>query len=262
MKGSGAGPFDRTGWCGAVALLSVLGALSPARATCPTFDIERTKLGFLGLAHQRQITPADREAIMKGGVIPGVPVGVWPPRGPAPLKVGLIWLLAPEDPLAIEFDADGDGVPEIVDTGIENFGHTYTKPGNYPATVRVRDQQGAVTTYASPVTVLTPAAFEAELQARWASFKAALRRKDLDAAIECLHSVLRNRLESDIRGFLGKDVERLLPPIRFVEVHVIDARFAGTRSVPGKPVSFDVHFAMDEDGVWRLASFGDIGDRP
>ena len=241
--------------------MGTLGSVSLGHATCPPFDLERTPLGFLGLAQQGRLTVADREAIMKGGVIPGVPVGVWPPRGPAPLQVGVIWLLPPEAPQAIEFDADGDGTPEVVDTRIENFGHIYTKPGVYPAILRVRDREGRVTTHASPVTVLSPAAFEAELQGRWATFKAALRRGDLSAALECVHSNLRNGLEPALRDLLRTDVERTLPPIRFVEVRVIDAGFVSVR-VPGESRPADVHFVMDHDGVWRVGSFGAVGARP
>jgi len=241
-------------------LVGMLGAPPRADATCPTFDIERTVLGFMGLAFQGRLTPADREAIMKGGVIPGVPVSVWPSRGPAPLRVGVIWFQRPQDPLTIELDADGDGVPEVVDTREENFGHTYTRPGNYAATLRVRDRQGRFTTYASPVSVMSPAAFEAELQGRWATFKAALQQGDLDTARECVQSNLRDRLEPDLRALLRQDVERRLPPIRFVEVRVIEALCVGLYPIPGERTPPDVRFVIDHDGVWRLARLGEDGE--
>jgi hypothetical protein len=245
----------------ALALATSLGVAGRAEATCPPFDLERTALGFLGLLQMGRLTAADREAIMKGGVIPGVPVGVWPPNGPAPLRVGVIWLVPPEDPRSVEFDADGDGTPDIVDTQIENLGHTYARPGEYRATLRVRTRDDQVTTYVSPVSVLPASAFEAQLQERWATFKTALHRGNLSAALECVHSSLRNRLEADVRDLLRTDIEPKLPPIRFVEARVIEAVFVAVQPAPGGSGPIAVHFAMDSDGIWRLASFGDIGGR-
>lgn len=249
------------GWLAVACAAAVGPAIAPsAEATCPAFDIERTVLGVMGLAAQKRLTPADREAILKGGVVPGVPVGVWPPHGPAPLRVGVIWFLRPEDPQAIEFDADGDGVPEIVDTRDELFGYTYARPGQYPATVRVRDRQGGVTTYPSPVTVVTPAAFEAELQGRWTTFRDAVRRGDLTAARECVHSNRRDHVEPSVRALLREDVERALPRIRFVELRIIEAVFAPVPPPPKGAMPVGVRFGMDHDGVWRLVAFADHGD--
>ena len=236
-------------------------AIPFAEATCPAFDIERTPLGVTGLAAGSRLTAADREAILKGGIVPGVPVGVWPPHGPAPLRVGVIWFLRPDDPQAIELDVEDDGVPEIVDTRDEMFGYTFARPGQYRTVLRVRDREGRVTTYPSPVTVVTPAAFEAELQGRWSTFREAVRRGNLQAALECVHSVRRPRVEPAIRALLRGDVERALPPIRFAELQVADAVFAPVAPPPKGAMPLGVHFFMDFDGVWRLGVFGDHGDR-
>ncbi len=236
-------------------------AVPSAEATCPAFDIERTPLGVMGLAAGSRLTAADREAILKGGVVPGVPVGVWPPHGPAPLRVGVIWFLRPEDPQAIELDVEDDGVPEIVDTRDEMFGYTFARPGQYRTVLRVRDRGGRVTTYPSPVTVVTPAAFEAELQGRWGTFREAVRRGDLQAALECVHSARRARVEPAVRALLRGDVERALPLLRFVELQVADAVFAPVTPPPKDAMPLGVHFFMDFDGVWRLGVFGDHGDR-
>ena len=191
------------GWLAVACGAAVGQATVPtAEATCPAFDVERTALGAMG----GRLTAADREAILKGGVVPGVPVGVWPPHGPAPLRVGVIWFLRPEDPQAIELDVEGDGVPDIVDTRDEMFGYTYARPGQYRTVLRVRDREGRVISYPSPVTVVTPAAFEAELQDRWSTFREAVRRGDLQAALECVHSVRRDRVQLAIRERLRGDV--------------------------------------------------------
>ena len=236
-------------------------AVPSAEATCPAFDIERTPLGVMGLAAGSRLTAADREAILKGGVVPGVPVGVWPPQGPAPLRVGVIWFLRPDDPQAIELDVEDDGVPEIVDTRDEMFGYTFARPGQYRTVLRVRDRGGRVTTYPSPVTVVTPAAFESELQSRWGTFREAIRRGDLQAALECVHSARRARVEPAVRALLRGDVDRALPLLRFVELQVADALFAPVTPPPKDAMPLGVHFFTDFDGVWRLGVFGDHGDR-
>jgi hypothetical protein len=250
------------GWL-AVACGAAVGqaAVPPAEATCPAFDIERTTLGVMGLAAGGRLTAADREAILKGGVVPGVPVGVWPPHGPAPLRVGVIWFLRPEDPQAIELDVEDDGVPEIVDTRDEMFGYTYARPDQYRTVLRVRDREGRVISYPSPVTVVTPAAFEVELQGRWSTFREAVRRGDLQAALECVHSVRRDRVQVAIRERLRGDVDRTLPPIRFAELHVADAVFVSVKPPPEGAMPLGVRFFMDVDGVWRLGAFADHGDR-
>src|SRR5262249_278333 len=76
-------------------------------------------------------SPAQRRALEDTGVVRGLPVGLWPPSGPAPLEVGLVWIAREERAQTVEMDADGDGVPEVVGTQDEAFGHTSEKPGPY-----------------------------------------------------------------------------------------------------------------------------------
>lgn len=243
-------------------LVAAIGLPSLAWGNCPAFDLERSVIGFLGLDTQKRLTQADREAILKGGVILGVPVGVWPPKGPAPLRVGVIWLEQPRDPQSVEFDADGDGTPEIVDTRIENFGYTYVRPGNYAAVLRVRERDGRVVTYQSPVTVLSAPVFEAELQQRWNTFKAAVQRRDVTAALQCIHSNSQNRLEPEIRALFGSARVGELPAIRFTEIRVIEAICVGLDAPSSGLAPLEVRFLVDHDGVWRLAAFSDVRPRP
>ena len=250
-------------WRPAVGLaLTTLALAGPAAASCPPFDVERTGLGYLGLEQQRRLTPADREAILKGGVIPGVPVGLWPFSGPAPLRVGLVWLIAPEGGATIELDVDGDGTPEIVDTRIGEFGHVYATPGRYAATVTVRRPGAAAVTYATPVVVLSTQDFERELQARWATFTSGLARRDLEGVLDCLHSARRQELEHQVRALMGPDTAGKLPGIRFIELRVMEAVCRATVPVPGMAGPLEVRFGMDFDGVWRIASLDVQRDRP
>src|SRR5262245_9472233 len=161
-----------------------------ATAGCPPFALERS---WLVLFEGGKPSPAQRRALEDSGVVRGLPVGLWPPSGPAPLRVGLVWIAREEPAESVEMDADGDGVPEVVGNQDEAFGHTYEKPGHYPATIRVRDGQGQIRTFKSPVTVLTPDAFDAQLQGLWTALKDAFQRGDVDAALECVAAMERQR---------------------------------------------------------------------
>jgi hypothetical protein len=247
-----------------LALAGLIGLPDLALASCPAFDMERSVIGAGGRGPRGGPTRADFEVIMKGGLVVGMPVGLWPPSGPAPLRVGLRWMPeAPKDPLAIELDADGDGRPKIVDTREENFGHTYTAPGHYAATVRVRGRDGRIATYPVPVTVLSRAAFEAELQGRWATMKAALLRRDHEAALECVWFGGRDKLVRDLEWILRTGVERTMPPLRFVDLPPGSAAlFAGLRPIPGNAKPLEVYFAPDYDGVWRVVLIGNLVPQP
>jgi hypothetical protein len=250
---------------GAAGLLATL-ALWPwpvgfagAAAPCPPIAMEQTWAALFA-PEGRELTPVQRRALENSGVIRGYPGALWPPSGPAPLTVGLVWIARPEAPQAIEMDADGDGVPEVVGIGDEAFGHTYRQPGQYPATIRVRDRHGEVQTYKSPVTVLTPEAFDAEIQGRWAALKAALQRRDLESALECVQVFARQRADRQLRAVLRGDIEQALPPIRFGEFGAAGAVYRSTRPPLGESRPLEVRFDADLDGVWRLAGFGLLGE--
>jgi PKD repeat protein len=172
----------------------------------------------------------------------------------------VVWLERPNDPAAVEFDADGDGVPEVVDTRDEQFGYTYNRPGTYQATVTVRDRQGNRTTYKRSVNVMTPEAFDAEIQGRWQSMKEALQRRDFGPALECVSSMMRQRYDRVLHGVVQGDVEQALPPIRSVGFQVIEAVYESVRPPAGRTVPLDVRFQVDLDGVWRLAVIKLKGD--
>jgi hypothetical protein len=249
---------ERAGLCllaVALGLLLLARPDAPAAApSCPPFALEKS---WLVLFDGGKPSPAQRRALEDSGVVRGLPVGLWPPSGPAPLTVGLVWI-AREDPTprTVEMDADGDGVPEVVDTRDEAFGHTYQKPGNYPATIRVHEAQGEVRTFKSPVTVLTPAAFDAQLQGLWTALKDAVQRGDLAAALECVASQDRPRAEGVLRSLPRAALDKALPPIRFVEFRVVQAIYTSVRPPDwGKgplPVPLEVRFAPDMDSVWRI----------
>jgi hypothetical protein len=237
-----------------VLLLLLRSDVLAAAPACPPFALEKS---WLVIFEGGKPSPAQRRAVEDSGVVRGLPVGLWPPSGPAPLTVGLVWIAREERAQSVEMDADGDGVPEVVDSRDEAFGHTYEKPGHYPATIRVRDAQGEVRTFKSPVTVLTPAAFDAQIQGLWAALKEAVRRGDFQAALECVAVQERPRTDGLLRSLPRADLEKALPAIRSVEFRVVQAVYASVRPPDwGKgplPVPLEVRFAPDMDSVWRIS---------
>jgi hypothetical protein len=254
-----------TGYAALVLALALpISPAAPAPA-CPALAIEQTWIALLA-QEKTPLSPAQRQALERSGAIRGFPVGLWPPSGPAPLTVGLVWMVRPDAPQRIELDADGDGVPEVSDTRDEAFGHTYRTPGQYPATIRVRDRDGQVRTYRSPVTVLAPDAFDAELQGRWAALKEAVRRGDFKAALDCAAATGRRRLEALLRAVPSGGVDRALPAIRSVEVGLGQAVYESVRppdwGTGALPAPLVVRFRVDLDGTWRVSGVGFKGEEP
>jgi hypothetical protein len=217
--------------CGLLALGLVASLVAPARAAapCPVFQVD---------------------APTRFGLFNPIPVTLWPPSGPAPLTVGVLWNARPsETPRAVEIDADGDGKPDTLEERGKDLAYTYPRPGQFAATIRVVDAAGHAVTYAAPVTVFSAAAFETELQARWASLKAALERSEPLVAIECVDLMARQRLQHAVVALAGRsDLESLLPPIRFLRFDVAEAIFEMTLS----GVKHEIKFQPDWDGIWRL----------
>jgi hypothetical protein len=239
----------------AAALLVCSGGSAVSATACPPLKVEETWLALFA-QEGRELSPAQRRALESSGVIRGYPGALWPPSGPAPLTVGLIWVVRPENPQAIEVDADGDGTPDIVDTRDEVFGYTYRQPGRYAATIRVRERGGEVRTYKSPVTVLTPGAFDAEIQARWTALKMALQQRDVEGALACVTMAAWQRTERLLRRAMRSNIEDSLPPIRFVKFLTAAAVYESVRPPTGDSRNLAVRFQVDVDGVWRLFDFG------
>jgi len=236
-------------------------ASGEALATCPPFTggsgnwLER----FAASRGGRAAPPSDAELHdwLRRENIP--PIGVVPPSGPAPLSVRARWLYDPvADPAKIERDA-GDGRQQMLGPGYGHIDHTYDRAGRYDFTVWVHERGGGVQRYSSPVEVLSPAAFEAELQSRWDTLKTRLGRGDVAGALDCIHSTRRAeyaRLFDEVFVKNRTRVDDELTSITPLHVHSGIAVYHMLRTDPphGR-LSYDVRFVIDGDGVWRLRSF-------
>lgn len=181
---------------------------------------------------------------------------VAPHTGRVPLQVRMSWGSQPvADPVLFEIDADNDGKAEWSDTDQpRQQAHTFTRPGTHTVTARVTDRTGRVVTYAVPVEVRAAAPFDAEMSARWATFKTALARRDVSQALECVVAQERDHA----REVLSRPGNPLVSEFL---VHADTLTFLGraggidleyrTDFVGGGPALLIV-FSLDIDSLWRI----------
>jgi sugar lactone lactonase YvrE len=197
-----------------------------------------------------------------------IPVVVSVGAGPAPLLLaspasGLapltVRLSVPTDigTVRVELDADGDGHPELDQGQVEDHPVTYGRPGVYVARARVTDGAGQVATVSAVVQVFDPGGLDTLLRARWDAMRDALRRGDVAAGVG--HIVVRRRAdyETAFRVLAASlpAIDTILTDLRPVSVRNASALYEMRRTDDGVLRSFEVRFAVDGDGVWRVEAF-------
>jgi hypothetical protein len=181
-----------------------------------------------------------------------------PAAGGAPLDV--LFTVSSLAPAArITLDVEGDGVPDLEGVPPDGARHRFDQPGVYAPLLTLTAPDGAVHLARTVVHVYDPPALDRHLQARWAVFRDALARGDLDAALAAVHSTARAGLEADLRALAAAgavpQVAADLGAIRLVRAHdgAVEYELRATRD--GQEYSFHVLFVLDDDGFWRLRAF-------
>ena len=179
-----------------------------------------------------------------------------PWSGVAPLTVRLS---LPRDPriVQIELDTNGDGIGDVTTATLEDYPVVYSQPGLYVARAIVTDAAGVRTTASAAIQVFDRPALDALLRARWSAMKDALRRGDIAAGIG--HITQRRRPDYATAFTLLAptlpQIDAILPEISLVKVRNAAAIYVMRRTDAGVPKSFEVRFAVDGDGLWRLEAF-------
>lgn len=265
-----------------------LSSMSPARAACPPYtpdpslleNIENMEQLAARLPGASPLTPEQKEQLealahekspdrvgklakleafwrfFRAAPLPN------PSSGPVPLTVEIVWPSYPiSSPAKIEFDVDGDGKPEWIEETYQPATprqYVYRQQGTYEFTVRIHDRGGQVHVYRSFIRVFSPAAFDAELQARWSGLKEALRQGDIGAALECVHTHSRARYHEvfqALKDTFPRQVDEILATIRVVKHRRGEAVYESVPADKGLAKSFEVRFGIDVDGLWRISSF-------
>ena len=181
---------------------------------------------------------------------------VTPRAGFAPLTAAFTLFGVPDD-AEVSLDLNGDGLPEFAGARLDRETFVFTTPGLYVATAVVTETDGTRRHSQAVVDVVDRSTLDALLQARWSGMKDALRSGDIaralsfvverrqadyDAALRLLHSEL-------------PVIDTILTDIFPVDVRAASAIYEMTRVDGGVLKSFEIRFAVENDGVWRLEAF-------
>jgi len=179
-----------------------------------------------------------------------------PWSGVAPLSVRFS-LSRSADTASFELDVDGDGVVEVVGQALEEHVVTYPRAGIYIARAVVTDTAGAVSTATAVVRAFDAAALDSHLQAKWTAMRDALRRGDIAAGVS--HIVQRRRAdyEAAFRLLSGSlpVIDSILTDLVPLTIRNASAIYEMRRTDDGLLKSFEIRFAIDGDGIWRLEAF-------
>ena len=181
---------------------------------------------------------------------------VAPRIGPAPLEARFS-LIGTPDGARIELDADGDGVVDVSGDRLDDVAILFTTPGVYLATATVTDAAGTRTTAQGVVTVVDARALDAVLQAKWSALKDALRVGDIARAVTLLVERRQADYEAAFRLLTAQlpAIDAVLTDIAMVAVRNGAAVYEMTRTDDGILKSFEIRFAIESDGVWRVEAF-------
>jgi hypothetical protein len=161
-----------------------------------------------------------------------------------------LWVLGQVSAPAGIGEVTVNGEPVQVNEGV--FGSLLpVDPGAHAITAFLIDVAGNVAIDTIIVTRQGPTT--PDFFAIWDGLKDALRVGNVTGALEFIVQKSRTRYEG-IFNALGSqlaEIDQILTDISVVEVRQDDAEFEMIRS--GR--SFYIHFAKDDDGIWRLAAF-------
>ena len=87
--------------------------------------------------------------------------------------------------------------------------------------------------------------------------KDALRSGDIPAALSQIVARARPVYEEGFQIISAQlpIIDEILTPVSLVRIGNNEAVYKASRNDDGIPMSFEVRFAMDVDGFWRVASF-------
>jgi hypothetical protein len=156
----------------------------------------------------------------------------------------------------VALDQDGDGDADFQGPALEGVRFTYAQPGVYVA-------RATATTPAGPeqasvvIQAFDRPALESLLQARWTAMKNALRQGDVEGALVFVTASARERYRAAFQAIAADlpQIDSVLGAITYVRAWGPEVVFGMPRTDGGVDKSFEVRFAVDADGVWRLRAF-------
>jgi len=156
----------------------------------------------------------------------------------------------------LDFDANDDGLLDFSGTSLDGRSFTFANPGIYAAKATITDPLGASFVATAIVHVLDATALDGVFRAKWAAFRDALRRGDVDGAA----SVIVDGQKDKYRGAfhrLGSDLPVVgsgLRDLQLVSFDGVIAAYATTQDRDGGTFVHFVYFMPDMDGVWKIVA--------
>jgi Putative Ig domain/Right handed beta helix region/Glucodextranase, domain B len=179
-----------------------------------------------------------------------------PIAGTAPLRVSFSLIGGPP-PASITLDLTGDGTADFAGATLDGELFTFPTPGLYFPTAQVIDTTGTAWVLTAIVQVLDPVQLDALLQSKWAALKDFLRVGDIAGALQFIVEGARSGYDEAFRAIASRlpQIDTILTGISGLTAHNSLVVYDAERSDDGVPMRFEVRFAIDSDGLWRLQSF-------
>ena len=119
------------------------------------------------------------------------------------------------------------------------------------------DARGNQSTATAFVQVYDGVTLDAPLQAKWTSFKDALRRGDTEKALESLVLSERDGYRELLTALTAQlsNIDVILRDISIVSAEQDRAEYQMIRVDDGVTLSYFIVFRKDDDGIWRLEFF-------
>ncbi len=176
-----------------------------------------------------------------------------PRMGAAPLSI--TFLLQLDRPVVqVELDVDGDGTTDFTGPGVDGLTFTYGTPGLYVPTVVITDAGGTRSRASALVEVGDAMALDSLLQGHWTAIKRALRAGDTPGALTFIAEASRDRYRAIFNAIAARlpGIDAIMTTIQPMKFRNHAAIYEMIRTDDGVTKSFQVRFAVDFDGVWRI----------
>jgi hypothetical protein len=188
--------------------------------------------------------------------IPALILHASPNSGAAPLTVTFS-LLTDFQITDVSLDADGNGEMDYNSPQLNEQIFTFTDPGVYVAMGTAFDAQGNQFSANAIIQVFDSSQLDIILKAKWIAMKDALRVGDIELALNEIVTRSRSRYEEAFHIVATQlpNIDQILPNISLVRIGNLSAVYEAIRIDDGLGMSFEVRFAIDGDGIWRMETF-------
>jgi hypothetical protein len=216
-----------------------------------TTSLTATAKSRNGMTADHMITIAVSESLTSSAMLHASPTS-----GSVPLTVTFS-LFTDVQTTQVSLDADGDGAMDYSSPQMDKQTFTFADPGVYIARSTAFDAQGNQFGANAIIQVFDSSQLDNLLKAKWITMKDALRVGNIELALNEIVTRSRSRYKEgfQIIGAQLPNIDQILTNITLVRVGNLSAVYEAVRVDNGLEMSFEVRFAIDGDGIWRIEAF-------